>query len=327
MFYKLVLLLQLTGQAVCYQHLRSRTGDVVRVFREFEDQFDRGYRRGKGGRRGEEIERFRIFRKHYVEVARHNAEHVHPDYFLELNKFSDLADRELQGYLGLKGNVTEELEQLERGQVQGAELEDEEEEEDLVKRGRVPADVDHQAAGIVTPIKNQGLCGACWGFASVDAFESAYKQATGYLKSFSVQEILDCYYEGQPGVDGCDGGKHYEPFIYVASGGRLATYNSYRYTGRDGPCTSLPENGIKNARLATFRVVKGKDKARALEKAAVKRVLAVTLHASTMFYYRSGVFNSCPTYFPAYPDHAMVLTGFTQQYWLVLLKFNGYFLI
>ena len=69
-FYRIVLLLQLTGQAVCYQHLRSRTGDVVRVFREFEDQFDRGYRRGKGGRRGEEIERFRIFRKHYVEVAR-----------------------------------------------------------------------------------------------------------------------------------------------------------------------------------------------------------------------------------------------------------------
>ena len=46
-------------------------------------------------------------------------------------------------------------------------------------------------------ISSKDECGACWSFAGVGAFEGAYKQATGYLKSFSEQvrynQIIDSF--------------------------------------------------------------------------------------------------------------------------------------
>lgn len=46
----------------------------------------------------------------------------------------------------------------------------------------------------------QGTCASCWAMATVGAVESRYAIATGTLKRFSVQELVDCTYE-YTGID------------------------------------------------------------------------------------------------------------------------------
>ena len=63
------------------------------------------------------------------------------------------------------------------------------------------ATIDWRTNGAVTPVKNQYRCGGCWAFASIAVIESAYKIATGTLRSLSEQQLLDCSNQG-----GCLGG-------------------------------------------------------------------------------------------------------------------------
>jgi len=46
--------------------------------------------------------------------------------------------------------------------------------------------------GAVNSIRNQGNCGACWAFAAVTAWESAWFIKTGNLLQFSEQQMVDC---------------------------------------------------------------------------------------------------------------------------------------
>ena len=65
----------------------------------------------------------------------------------------------------------------------------------------VPASVDWTAKGAVTPVKNQGSCGACWSFAAAASLEGSYQIATGALRNISEQQLIDC--SSPFGNEGC----------------------------------------------------------------------------------------------------------------------------
>jgi len=46
--------------------------------------------------------------------------------------------------------------------------------------------VDWREKGVISPIKNQGKCGSCWAFASVEAIESYVAINTGELLNLSA---------------------------------------------------------------------------------------------------------------------------------------------
>lgn len=51
--------------------------------------------------------------------------------------------------------------------------------------------------GVVTPVRNQKNCGACWAVSTIEMIESVYAIKTGVLQSLSVQEVstyFNCVY-------------------------------------------------------------------------------------------------------------------------------------
>lgn len=56
---------------------------------------------------------------------------------------------------------------------------------------------------VVTNIKNQKDCGACWAFSTIETIESMYAIKNKKLEELSVQELIDC--AGYTS-NGCDGG-------------------------------------------------------------------------------------------------------------------------
>ncbi|KAK2175531.1 hypothetical protein NP493_721g03001, partial [Ridgeia piscesae] len=56
----------------------------------------------------------------------------------------------------------------------------------------VPETVDWRDHGLVTPVKNQGYCAACWAFAANGALEGQTAKQTGTLSVLSEQNLIDC---------------------------------------------------------------------------------------------------------------------------------------
>ena len=114
--------------------------------------------------------------------------------------------------------------------------------------------VDWNAAGYVTPVKNQGICGSCYTFSSVAAIESALaikNNISGDQIDFSEQQLVDCSISY--GNSGCNGGRIYKTFLYVINNG-LMHESDYQYaSGTNGLVQrcSFNSNNV-SARLAGF---------------------------------------------------------------------------
>ena len=89
----------------------------------------------------------------------------------------------------------------------------------------LPTSIDWRTKNVIQSIKDQGLCGSCWAFASVSALESYVSLATGQSLNLSEQNLVDCTYSR----DGCLGGLDPNAFNYVLSNNGIATQTNYPY--------------------------------------------------------------------------------------------------
>merc|ERR1711971_1550138 len=105
----------------------------------------------------------------------------------------------------------------------------------------LPASVDWREKGVVTDAKNQGSCGSCWAFATVENIESYAAINNVTLTKLSTQEVTTCTPNPMHcgGTGGCRGSIPQLGYNYVQLFG-LATNADYPYwsgtTGMTGSC-------------------------------------------------------------------------------------------
>ncbi|OQR91868.1 cysteine protease family C01A [Achlya hypogyna] len=252
--------------------------------------------------------RFKAFRTNLRRIEEHNARYDAGEvtFTLGVNALADLTDHEYKSLLGYKRTAK-------RGEAHFTHTADE----------FAPEAWDWREHNVVTPVKNQGMCGSCWAFSAVASMESVYALATGKLESFSEQELVDCC---DGGVDTCNhGGEMSHGFTEIIEnhGGKIDPESVYPYTMESkGVCHAKDDQAIGHF-TAYANVTSGDEEALKTATASAG-VISVAIDASSFMFqlYRHGVFSwpLCKNKDDEL-DHGVAVAGYGnykgKDFWLV----------
>ncbi|XP_026492895.2 procathepsin L-like [Vanessa tameamea] len=182
------------------------------------------------------------------------------------------------------------------------------------KHRTVPNRFDWRVQGFNPRREEQWHCGACYAFAVTHALQAQLYKKHGDWGELSPQQIVDCSW--RDGNLGCDGGSLQAAMRYAARDGlMMETY--YPYLGKKDRC-HYNRQAIRARARRWATLPKGDEDA--IEKAvATIGPLAVAVNAApyTFQLYRGGVYDD-PFCFPWSLNHAMLLVGYTPEYWILL---------
>eukprot|EP00949_MAST-11_sp_MAST-11-sp1_P004326 g4326.t1 len=272
-------------------------------FDSFVSEFEREYVRDSAEWRRRET----IFEKHlqFIERQNENYKNNASTWWAGVNEFADWSEEEMSQ---LRGYTPPSPEML-----QGEEAE---------FFGDLPPSIDWRSKGVVTAVKQQGGCGGCWSFSSVQAVESALAISTGKLLTLSPQNLISCVRNPDQcgGKGGCEGATAELGLAYVKEHG-LSTEEDYPYAGKDASCKQTTAAATINGTVK----VKSND-ARQLMLALVQHgPVAISAAAKMWNFYSGGVFDSSPLekHCDFDIDHAVQLVGYgyddslKKAYWTV----------
>jgi len=241
------------------------------------------------------FDRFNIFKTNLAMIEAHN--NGSAGWKMGVNQFADLTKEEFKSYLGLRPRDNSYIRSKNEAPVPN-----------------VPVnDIDWQARGAVTPVKDQAQCGSCWAFSTTGSVEGVWQISTGNLVSLSEQELVDC--AGSAGNQGCNGGLMDDAFNWIIQNGGLDSEADYPYHAQDGACRGAP----KVASISGFKdVAQGDENALGTLLQSQPISIAIEADQSSFQFYHSGVFTGpCGTSL----DHGVLLVGTGtdggQSYWRV----------
>jgi cathepsin H len=123
-----------------------------------------------------------------------------------------------------------------------------------------PLQVDWRTKGIMTPVKNQGVCGSCWTFSTSGCLEAHVCLAAGkdctHWSGLAEEQLVDC--AGAFNNHGCNGGLPSQAFEYLKYSGGMALEDDYPYhapdlNGTEGVC-HVPRLGYKAVVSEVFNI-------------------------------------------------------------------------
>ena len=164
----------------------------------------------------------------------------------------------------------------------------------------LPRSIDWRAKNVVSSVKDQKNCGACWAFAAVASIEGVYAQKTGKILDFSPQQLVDCDYSSL----GCSGGLMTYAYEYVMNNG-ISLESDYPYKASQGSCKKVD---FVTSIMGYYEVPVGSTYE--LLKATTKNPVSVAIGADSIFFqlYTSGILAEelCGTTL----NHGVLLVGY-----------------
>eukprot|EP01017_Pseudomicrothorax_dubius_P042232 TRINITY_DN6868_c0_g1_i3.p1 TRINITY_DN6868_c0_g1~~TRINITY_DN6868_c0_g1_i3.p1 ORF type:complete len:360 (+),score=60.56 TRINITY_DN6868_c0_g1_i3:43-1122(+) len=158
--------------------------------------------------------RLKVFRDNFFKIRAEMEQER--SYRLGLTKFADLTQEEFGSRFA------------KRQKTRQADV-----ETTTFNTSNVPTSIDWRTKNAVTPVGDDGLCGACWAFTSVGAIEGLVAIKTGKLNIFSKQAIVDC--SQSYGNEGCISGVAHYTINYVIDHG-IPLESDYPYVGKVQTC-------------------------------------------------------------------------------------------
>ncbi|ESP04425.1 hypothetical protein LOTGIDRAFT_170818 [Lottia gigantea] len=176
---------------------------------------------------------------------------------------------------------------------------------ELIRQLKVPQKVDWREKGIISDVKNQKSCGACWAFSSVETVESMVAKETGVaVPDLSVQEVIDCSSDN----DGCGGGDTCSALNWLQIGARLVSDDAYPLKDKSEVCQVLSEEGqpmIQVSNYTCLGLVSREDEM--VQLLADVGPLTVTVDATTWNNYIGGIIQfHCSDF----NNHAVQIVGY-----------------
>lgn len=292
------------------------------TFQSYLQDFNKSYNKKEWSHRN------KIFQTNLNKILKHNKSNAtYTTYYkMGVNQFTDLTQDEI--HTGLFRAVRRDDDRMEKQQLPF----------EVTHVSTLPPEVDWRIEGVVTPVKDQGHCGSCWAFSTISTLESHIALQTGYLFTFSPQELVSCTPNPDHcgGNGGCSGSTTEIGYEYVMNHGGIVLEDYYGYdsgrTGRDGVCgiqnktsNSTIVGGI--ASIKNYTVLPSNNYTVLMNTIAKYGPVSVSVAANTWIGYESGILkyddtpNNDTNKFTV--NHAVNLVGYGtdretgMDYWLV----------
>jgi len=183
---------------------------------------------------------------------------------------------------------------------------------------KAPKEIDYRTTGIVNPIKDQGQCGSCWAFSSIQGVESQWAMVKGTLLSLSESNLVDCVNT----CHGCNGGLMTKAYDYVlkAQNGQFMKESDYPYVPRQGACKFDANKAI--TKIVGYTSVSYGSEDDLMNKVASLGVADVAIDAGQHSFqtYHSGVYDE-PKCSSWQLNHAVGCVGYGtldgKDFWIV----------
>ena len=202
-----------------------------------------------------------------------------------------------------------------------------------------PDSFDWRDKGLVTPVRDQGMCGSCWAFSTVANLEGLYYKLKGVAVDLSEQNLVDCdTYDSA-----CNGGLMEYAFQWIKENG-METEEDYPYTGYKGSCKADPSKYIDMKVTGWKKLGSSASTWSPVDEEEIKEFLyetgplAIALNANPLQTYSGGILDKTSSQCPVSGiNHAVTLVGYGAEsgvdYWIVKNSWganwgeNGYFRI
>lgn len=166
-------------------------------------------------------------------------------------------------------------------------------------------EIDWQALGKVTGVKDQGVCDAGYAFCSAGLIESFYLFDNKNV-SLSEQQIIDC--SANYTTFGCQGGSRIGTINYIRENG-LSTSTEYPYRGSKNTC-GRPSGGSYKPSYTHLQY----NGCEALQNGLFTSPMTVAVNAKEWQSYKSGIFDGCTS---LEVNHDTYLIGIASGYWRI----------
>merc|ERR1711997_717417 len=281
-------------------------------FEAFEKDFGKSYKDS-----AERLTRFSIFVKNLRDIERHNRT-PGQKWKKTVNEFADMTQKEFtssrNGYINTVKPSGSFSRAADRSNINMADL---------------PESVDWRDQGVITDVKDQGHCGSCWAFATIESIESYLKinSPEDAMPELSAQHITSCTPNELQcgGSGGCKGSVPQLGFVYSQLFG-LVTEDDYPYTsgsfGVSWNCKYDADSMNAMATVRGYETLPKNEYEPVMNHLANVGPLSIAVDASGWSFYGGGVFDSCSYDRNIEINHAVQLVGYGTDasegdYWIV----------